>query len=402
MSVRDEIEAVLRGWDAYEIGHGGAAVIDYDCFPGGPGPEGMANRLAVYRRLAGLRAGVSGVSGDAGTSRVLTERLDADLAYLGALLGERLELGDYVQRTQGCPAAGWPEDYIAWRGELARQAVGELGIGWGNSTNAELRRVEGPVDAADAADAIRQAADELESAIREATGSNAKFSLTIETTEADVYWAYWLDGVGQDARLRLNLSSAEFTQVSVRQFALHEVLGHALQNASFHATAVSAEVPWVRLASVHTPYQVLSEGLAQAWPLFVLPDDEVLTARVRVDHYLQLVRGQVHRAINDGWSVLECAEYQAACVPWWDEQRIGAQIADRGADPQLRSYLWAYVAGMEWFVSLAEARPDVTGEILRAAYRRPLSPADLARLWPEGPAIGGAGGAVRLRKPSVS
>jgi hypothetical protein len=54
-------------------------------------------------------------------------------------------------------------------------------------------------------------------------------------------------------------------------------------------------------------------------------------------------------------------------------------------------------------VALADTAPDtVTSEVLRAAYRDPLNPSDLAALWPDGPAIGGPGRALRLRQPSVS
>ncbi len=73
--------------------------------------------------------------------------------------------------------------------------------------------------------------------MRHATGSTAPFNLTIQTTEVDAYWAYWLDGAGDNVRLRLNLPRASFTKVAARQFALHEVLGHGLQGASWSARA---------------------------------------------------------------------------------------------------------------------------------------------------------------------
>jgi hypothetical protein len=31
--LRDELEAVLRGWNAYEVGRGAAPIIDYDLRP---------------------------------------------------------------------------------------------------------------------------------------------------------------------------------------------------------------------------------------------------------------------------------------------------------------------------------------------------------------------------------
>ncbi|MBA8955699.1 hypothetical protein ACFQU9_35845 [Actinomadura namibiensis] len=377
-NVRDEVEAVLRAWDAYEVKRGGDPVIDFDLLPGGPDPEPAADRLGVYRRLAELRGDAEGP---------VRERVDADLAYLGALLGERPPLDEYVRATQGCGAVGWSPEYVEERRRVAVAALAEVGVAWGPEANAELRRVEGLLDVADAPDAIRGAVAELEPAVRELTGSDAPYRLTVETAEVEAYWAFWLDGAGRDVRLRLNLPNVEFTRAGARQFALHEVLGHGLQSASLHARA--ADAPWVRLLSVHALQQVMLEGLAQAWPLFVTPDDAVLAARIRLDHYVQLVRARAHLDINAGTPVLDVAGRMRAAVPWWGDDRVAAQLADRGANPLLRSYLWAYPAGVDWFVSLAEKGGEATGNVLRTAYREPLTPAGLAALWPEGPRIGG-------------
>jgi hypothetical protein len=71
----------------------------------------------------------------------------------------------------------------------------------------------------------------------------------------------------------------------------------------------TVDVPWVRVLSVHAEHQVLIEGLAQVVPLFVLPDNESLIARFRVDHYLQLIRAELHIAINSGASIEDCVSY---------------------------------------------------------------------------------------------
>ncbi|MDL4773993.1 MULTISPECIES: hypothetical protein [Thermomonosporaceae] len=382
MQLRDEIETALRAWHAYEIGRGGPAVIDFDCRPGDGAPEAARSRVEIYRRLIGLRE-------SAGT-QCLVERLDADIAYLGALLGERVPLAGYVRATQGCGSAGWPDEYIVACGERARRDLAALGVGWGAETVAEMHEAEGTIKAADAPDAIRQAAAEYEDAVRAATGSQAPFELAIETADVDAYWAYWLDGAGHDVRLRLNLRSAVFTEVGVRRFALHEVLGHGLQSSSWTVTAKD-RVPWVRLMSVHALHQVLLEGLAQALPLFVAPDDPALAAQVRVDHYIQLVRAELHLGIERGAPIVDLADHARRRVPWWGDAAIAEILVDRGTDPQLRTYLWAYPAGIDWFVQLAEAPHQVRDEVLRAAYRTPLTPADLTALWPSGPAIGGPG-----------
>ncbi|MGW5410098.1 hypothetical protein [Actinomadura geliboluensis] len=386
MNLRDEIESTLRAWHAYETGRGSAAVIDFDCAPTTAAPEPATSRLAIHQRLTDLHTRAT----ETGAAR-LTARLTADLAYLGALLGEHPPLNDYVQATQGCPAAGWQDGYITHRGDQARQALTALGIQWGPDTARDLNAIEGPIETDDAPDAIRQAAADYEQAVRQATSSQAPFNLTIETTEVDAYWAYWLDGAGDKVRLRLNLRRASFTKVAARQFALHEVLGHGLQGASWSARAAAEDVPWVRLMSVHAPQQVLLEGLAQALPLFITPDDELLVTRTRFDHYNQLVRAELHIALNQGATIAELADHARFRMPWIKDAAIADLLTDRGANPQLRSYLWAYPAGIDWFANLADADKPTRTTVLRAAYRAPLTPNDLETLWPAGPTIGGQG-----------
>jgi hypothetical protein len=135
----------------------------------------------------------------------------------------------------------------------------------------------------------------------------------------------------------------------------------------------------------------LLEGLAQALPLFVTPDDKLIITRVRLDHYTQLVRASLHVALNRGSSIEDCVKYAKTHVPYWGNEVIADALTDRGADPLLRSYLWAYPAGIDWFVNLADANAEEAPSILRAAYHSPLTPGDLSKLWPSGPVFGGPG-----------
>ncbi|WP_436775592.1 hypothetical protein [Yinghuangia sp. YIM S09857] len=400
MKARDALESVIRSWHRLEVERGGPGVIEFDCAPPPPGlppVPAAADRLQVHRRLTDLVPEV-----EAAGQPFVASRLRADLAFLAHRLGERPALDDYVRATQGCPATGWPAEYVAARGELARTELSRLGIGWDTGTDEALRALEEPLDAAAATRLIRAAAVEMEPRVRKAVGTDAPYELTVQSVDVDEYWAYWLDGAGSRVRLRLNPRNARFTRVGVRQFALHEVLGHGLQCAAFAHRCAAEDVPWVRLLSVHGPTQVLLEGLAQALPLFIVPEDDVLAARVRLDHYQQLVRSELHIAINSGVSVAACAAHARARVPYWTDRHIADLLADRGADPRLRSYLWAYPAGFDWFVRLAEADGSLITEVLHAAYRDPLTPEGLRELWPDGPPIGGPGPAVRLREPEVS
>jgi hypothetical protein len=298
-------------------------------------------------------------------------------------------LDEYLHRTQRCGARGWSADYVQYRGDLARAALSGLGIAWDANTWRRLRELEegSPVD--DPSAAIRQFTDKFEPIVRTLTGSRAEFTLAIENVNVDAYWSYWLDGAGHHARLRINLANASLTANDAYRFALHEVLGHALQYASLASYAHSHDVDWPRLLSVHCPHQVLFEGLGQVLPLIVEPDNELVRTRVRLDHYLQLVRAELHILINSGAPATACRDHALRRVPFWTNTLIARELSDRSTNPQLRTYLWAYPAGIDWFINLHEAGGTLTAEVLHEAYQRPLEPSELRALWPAGPAIGG-------------
>jgi hypothetical protein len=394
--LRDELETALREWHQMEIDRGGRAIIDYDCHPCNLEVTPAAGRLAVHRRLIDLRAQAREAD-----DRHIVYHVEAHLAYLHALLGRREPLEEYVRATQGCGVAGWSDEYVEACKEFVQKRLAAEGVSWGIDTAVELNELEMPLDIEDVPDAIREAAAEFEPAVRSATGTDASYSLTVVTADSDAYWTYWVDGVGQRARLRLNTRRADFTRVKARQFALHEVLGHALQGAAITNRAAREDVPWVRLTSVHALTQVSAEGIGQALPLFVAQHDQPLTMRTRLDHYLQLVRATIHVALNEGATVEECVRYARSQVPFWTDDAIAAMLSDRGVDPLLRSYLWSYPAGFDWFLALSRADETIIREVLHESYQAPLTPRELAALWPAGPPIGGPGGIVRLRQPAL-
>lgn len=390
MRLRDQIENILRSWNIYEKSRSSPAIIDFDCAPNSDEPVPATSRLAVARQLESVRREAQ----QAGETN-LAANVNAHLAYAYALLGDRPPLDVYIMQTQGCRALGWPEAYVASRGILARKHLSDVGIDWGPETNTDLNALEGFIDLEAAIGVIHQTMTECEPQIRRITHTTAPYELDIITVDEDAYWAYWLDGAGQRIRLRLNLHNARFTKVQARQLTLHEILSHGLQSASYTQQCIERDVPWIRLLSVHAPQQIMLEGLAQAMPLFLTPDDPALVARVYLVHYTQLVRAELHLAVNAGVSIEECVHHARSRVPFWSDETIADFLADRSNNVLLRSYLWAYPAGIDWFVRLAEDGGSKTiRRVLQAAYRDPLLPDDLVALWPEGPTIGGSGESV--------
>lgn len=382
MQLRNQIEDAIRRWHVFEETCGGDPIIDYDCAPTEKSIDPYLDRFAALDTLNNLRNQV-------GDGTALGTQLDAHTTHLRALLGEQISLNEYIWRTQRCSVRGWSPDYVDHRRELAREELRSLGITWDASTSTRLREVEGSLPIGDSGAAIREFADQFEPTVRKLTGTNTRFKLSIEQVEVNAYWSYWLDGAGHNARLRINLTNASFTPTDACRFALHEVLGHALQYASLASYAESHDVDWPRLLSTHCPHQILFEGLGQVLPLIVNPDNELIRARVRLDHYLQLVRAELHILINNGESVIACRDHAVRRVPFWSSSIIARELADRSTNAQLRTYLWAYPAGIDWFINLHEAGGTLAAEVLNEAYKRPLDPEELHALWPAGPAIGG-------------
>jgi hypothetical protein len=384
VQLRDAVEEAVRRWDLLERSRGEAPVIDFDCAPPAEKPRPFANRFAALDELTRFR-----IQADAQGQSVLKAHLDAHIAYLGALIGQQAQFDEYISVTQGCTPRGWTGDYIEERARTAKEAVRSLGIPWDEHTWRNLRAAGEQLPAADVGSVIAEYADKHESTVRRLVDTNAAFNLTIEDVEVDAYWSYWLDGAGHDTRLRINKNKTSFSRVDAYRFALHEVLGHALQYSSITAQAESDTVEWPRILAVHCPHQVLFEGLAQVLPWVASPDDEIIGAHTRVDHFVNLVRGQLHIQVNSGATAADCRDVARRQIPWWTDEDVARELQDRSRNPQLRSYLWSYPAGMDWFVRLFEAGGTTPTEVLREAYKRPLTPSELHELWPAGPIIGG-------------
>lgn len=381
MELRDRAEHAIRRFHALELANGGEPVIDYDCAPTTEHIEPYPDRFTALDELTALNA-------EAGEGPV-AEQLTAHATYLAALMGEQMPLDDYLRSTQGCSATRWSEEYLAYRRDQAETALTEVGIRWGAKCRDELRALDEELDSADVAAVIQQYADEYEPTVRDLVGSKAEFNLHVEDVEHDEYWSYWLDGAGHDARLRINRRTAAFTRNDAYRFALHEILGHALQYASITDYAERHQVEWIRLLAVHSNHQILFEGLAQILPFAFRSQDPLQVASARLDHYAQLVRGTLHLEINMGISVRNCRSRSIQRLPYISDKELEREARDRTLNPRLRSYLWSYPAGVDWFMNLWELESTLVPEVFGAAYQRPLSASDLNQLWPGGPAISG-------------
>jgi hypothetical protein len=385
LKLRDAVEDCLRGWDAGERSRARRPIITYDMTTEESPNHAPLDAIEALQQLNILMG-----EARAGNDDYLWSILAAHASFLRNTLGERQELRSYICVTQGCNANGWSEDYIHYRGEMARELLKQLGVPWGKSTQDELEQLEGLVDPVNVPQSILHEATAYEGRVRELAATSTDYDLEVQLVSIEAYWSYWLDGKGKRPRLRFNDRRTRMTKVRAKQFALHEVLGHALQCATWSSLCTSHDVAWARLLSLTSRVHVAFEGLAQALPLLLPINDIGLEARVRLDHYLQLVRSQLHLMIESGKSIEACVSHARKMVPFWSNDMIAEVLADRGLNPSLRSYLWTYPAGFDWFVALAETGDrKLIESVTRANYQAPLSPSDLKELWPGGPTIGG-------------
>ena len=137
MQLRDDVEQVIRFWDAHERARGARSIIDYDFAPTTADITPAPSRLDVYDRFTTLLAQAQ-AEGAARIAEVVT----AHLAYLRSILGERPPLEQYIRETQGCSAAGWSADYVTSIGDRARAAIEDQGVRWGPRTDEDLIHVE--------------------------------------------------------------------------------------------------------------------------------------------------------------------------------------------------------------------------------------------------------------------
>ena len=94
------------------------------------------------------------------------------------------------------------------------------------------------------------------------------------------------------------------------------------------------------------------------WPTLMITC--VTPARQRIPQWTSNDIAELHLMINAGTSVADCAAHARRRIPWWTSNDIANELTDRSTDPFLRSYLWSYPAGIDWFTALADTADDAT------------------------------------------
>jgi len=97
------------------------------------------------------------------------------------------------------------------------------------------------------------------------------------------------------------------------QFTFHELLAHCGQMKAWATRIAAGDLPrYCGLTTVHTPEQVMLEGLAQTLPLMIPNDaaaDPVLAVRLTLMRYRLMMDNNLHCMINNGATIERCAAY---------------------------------------------------------------------------------------------
>jgi hypothetical protein len=380
-----------RAWHAWERAANGLEIIDFDLAKPRT-VEPAQSRAEVSRRLDDLLTSVAGTGPMHGLVR---QRLNASLAYLRALDGERMEIDDYIRVTLGTSPVLVSEEAIAARREAIDVALNRFASLHREATlsfRAEdfprfqsLFRYPDPGNLPRLFEFYRD--KWLPVLLAQLKTAFDPSMVRMQFASEDAYWKNWISGNLSEQRvlLRINYHPRHtWYQGAPETLVLHEYCGHAVQMASWHARIVRNEVSqFSGILTVHFPDQFIVEGLAEAL-IHVLPDGTALEPEALVikelnDHSM-MVWNNVHLIANrEGPAAAEA--YAAEHLPFSPASTIRAEIRDRTTHPLFRTYQYVYGIALEAFLAALRGLPDEEQwALLRRVYEGPMMPDELLAL----------------------
>jgi hypothetical protein len=339
-----EIVQIYRGWDAFERGHRGPQIVDFDMAIM-PGSTSFSCRREVLCALSEIYEKLADVS-DA--EEFLRARVRGSIAYLRVLMGQQIEFPDYLMSTLGVE----PRPFSAAETESAARSVSKALEPFGLQLRTEDReRFESQLVVNDP-NTIRKgivgARDFWLRQLNEAGIPVPKqLSLSVEFTEVDAYWSNWISGERRGIKLEINLHARKkYDRGRTLALCLHEVCGHAVQMSLWRDMISRLQLNEAcGVTTVHTPEAFVMEGLAQTVPdlLSDISDypDEFKLSRALNYHSLAVLHN-AHIMIYEGLPVDQILDYASDNLPLSDPDTLEYEIRDRALNPLFRSYELSY------------------------------------------------------------
>lgn len=359
-------------------------VLDFDYCP----REDLANleppfenRLEALKHLEDIRAKLAEIDTTSlCNAEFLIDKLGGSVAFLRALMGERIPFAPYLRATMGIYPEPAPEEELEMiRAELERR-FSKLGIPFSPEGKRDFDRFVVLNNTSQFEETLRSEASRWVACLQQRIGLTTLPSYEIEMVNEDAYWANWIDGsIDRPIRLRINTHPRiTFLRGGETGYAVHEIGGHALHVLELDAARRSGGVDGAALnLTVHSCEQFQLEGLAQTVMYLVAEEGEIpetleLDQQLRAYHADLSNNAQID--IEAGYPIDGVAEQLLRQAPFLSPLKVLSDLRDRMRHPLYRAYMYVYAPSRRKFLGALALPAGLRRDFLLQMYTKLWTP----------------------------
>jgi len=366
--------SVVRGWHQYNESARPEqeAVIDIDIAPDAPARH--YDEADTIR--SDLETLAENIPTDDPSHETLERMIGADILYLRALEGEKIDFETYVEGTVGIK----PEPVAEAKIQAGAAALDMLLREEGLRYDASHREAFHERFSLRGQRQIRQAFRLGMKTVEAALGRYLEVpddGLEIEYVNKDAYWVGLLSGDRKGLRLAVNTHGRHpLSRGRIDTIVAHEYGGHAA-HLRLWARGIGAGLlnPAVGVTAVHTPYAVQAEALAQNAEHILLDDSWSSIFRALYNQQAGRVIHNMHYRINTGHSPRRVQEYGRRRLPLEPDENVSAASLKAFRDnPLQRAYIAAYNPSLEMMAPVRSLSFEGRRAVLGSLYNRALTP----------------------------
>lgn len=378
-----EICDFLMGWHKLEEKLGGPDIVDFNLIEHQTGKE-YGSRWEVLNDLEKIQTKTEN------SNSQTAFRLKAQNAFLRNLMGEHWDFTRYIENTMGFTPSKFSEkDIEKTRAELEEE-LSLNSIKLDEKTEKNLIAKDIVFSPEEAKRFFIDTFDKNKEALEQIIGKVIPFNVNVEIVNEDAYWANWVDGGGENYRLRFNTFNWKvFDKSNSTRLAFHEMLGHFVHVNCWREAISNNELPrHFGLTTVHGPESFQMEGLADSLYCFFESDDlqdPIFKARVKLQYYKELIINNAQIDINSGKTIDEVVKYIYKYLPYETKDVRAHGLKSWVNSPQFRAYEHVYPRSYNSFKRIAESlSQSQKNEFLKWCYRNYLLPRDIKQKYPQG------------------
>lgn len=364
----------MISWDALERSLNGYDIIDFNLC----NVEFSKPLSTPSSRLDALAEGyklLEKVEGELGTQDYNFKKLNSSITCLNIICGKRIELSEYIEKTLGFAPQLYHKDYLyGILNDIMVEAINHK-IDFDKLVNNQIEELRYGPDKEDIIEAFTSEFASQKNLFHNEFGLDFDFDLKFEFVDVDAYWSYWIDGTGNQYRLRFNRSDRQYLQSEITQFCLHELIAHCGQASSWRKNIIAKKLPhFAGLLSIHSCEQVLLEGLAQGLPLLLDKyEGSLVCLRAKKDLLRQLALNNCYIRAESGLDVDEIFKEYNEIFPATNIDRLVKDVSNQQRNPNLRSYMFSYPKGFEMVYEIsAEKDFNKVDNFINSAFNKPM------------------------------